>query len=283
MYLYSHFGDQNLNTGTQSARPTTDTKSGPARHWAAHASTTRTTIYNATTDQPVINPVAAGISVKDGATVTGSSRQPTGTVTFLFYHNASGTGTPIGAGTVMLNASGVANYSDVEGPLPPGSYSFVAHYNGNAVPAVDQCLEPLMIAADASDLHHDPEPDQRHAEHHHAPVLTDSAKLSSGYFPTGTITFDLYAPDGTTVVDTETVTVSGNGTYTTPTGYTLPTTGTVTGTYQWVASYSGDGNNNAREHQHGGRAGRRSPRPARRSARRPTRRTSRWMTAARRL
>ena len=29
------------------------------------------------------------------------------------------------------------------------------------------------------------------------------------------------------MVDTETVTVSGNGTYTTPTGYTLPTTGTV--------------------------------------------------------
>ena len=46
------------------------------------------------------------------------------------------------------------------------------------------------------------------------------------------------------LVDTETATVSGNGTYTTPTGYTLPTTGTVTGTYQWDASYSGDGNNN---------------------------------------
>ena len=46
-------------------------------------------------------------------------------------------------------------------------------------------------------------------------------------------------------MDTETVTVSGNGTYTTPTGYTLPTSGTVTGTYQWDASYSGDSNNNA--------------------------------------
>ncbi len=39
------------------------------------------------------------------------------------------------------------------------------------------------------------------------------------------------------------MTVSGNGTYTTPTGYTLPTTGTVTGTYQWNATYSGDTNN----------------------------------------
>ena len=37
-------------------------------------------------------------------------------------------------------------------------------------------------------------------------------------------------------MDTETVTVNGNGTYTTPTGFTLPTTGAVTGTYQWNAS-----------------------------------------------
>ena len=40
-------------------------------------------------------------------------------------------------------------------------------------------------------------------------------------------------------------TVNGNGTYTTPTGYTLPTTGTVTGTYQWDASYSSGNGNNA--------------------------------------
>ena len=58
------------------------------------------------------------------------------------------------------------------------------------------------------------------------------------------ITFTLLH-GGSTLVDTETVTVSGNGTYTTPTGFTLPTTGTVTGTYQWDATYSGDANNNA--------------------------------------
>ena len=75
-------------------------------------------------------------------------------------------------------------------------------------------------------------------------MLKDSATLTGGLAPTGTITFDLYAPDGVTVVDTEVVTVSGNGTYTTPTGYTLPTTSSVAGTYQWVASYSGDTNNN---------------------------------------
>ena len=45
--------------------------------------------------------------------------------------------------------------------------------------------------------------------------------------------------------------VSGNGTYTTPNGYTTPTTGTVIGTYQWVASYSGDENNNAATSEQG--------------------------------
>ena len=51
-------------------------------------------------------------------------------------------------------------------------------------------------------------------------TLNDTAVLSGGYHETGTITFTLYL--GSTLVDTETVPVSGNGTYTTPTGYTLP-------------------------------------------------------------
>jgi hypothetical protein len=50
----------------------------------------------------------------------------------------------------------------------------------------------------------------------------------------------LTSPGGT-VVDTETETVSGNGTYTTPTG-AVPT---IIGTYVWTASYSGDTNNQA--------------------------------------
>src|SRR5205085_1396088 len=59
--------------------------------------------------------------------------------------------------------------------------------------------------------------------------LTDSAALSGGSYETVTITFKLYDPSNN-LVDTETVMVHGNGTYTTPTGY-LPT---AAGTYQWV-------------------------------------------------
>ena len=45
-------------------------------------------------------------------------------------------------------------------------------------------------------------------------------------------------------MDTETVNVtSGDGTYTTPKGYTLPSNPTP-GVYQWDATYNGDSNNN---------------------------------------
>ena len=83
-------------------------------------------------------------------------------------------------------------------------------------------------------------------------ALTDSAMLAGASNPTGSITFYLFAPgvtpksDDSNNVYSDTVTVSGNGTYTTaagtnPGGY-LPT---ATGTYEWVAVYSGDANNNS--------------------------------------
>ena len=69
--------------------------------------------------------------------------------------------------------------------------------------------------------------------------LTDSATLSNAVNPTGTIAFTLYGPDGTTVVDTETVPVNGNGTYTTPNGFRP----NAPGNYHWTVVYSGDANN----------------------------------------
>src|SRR5262249_6695605 len=67
-------------------------------------------------------------------------------------------------------------------------------------------------------------------------TLTDSATLSGGYYPTGAITFLLF--QGSTLMHTETVAVSGNGPYTTPTGFTLPTTGRAARGYVWPPVYS---------------------------------------------
>ena len=66
--------------------------------------------------------------------------------------------------------------------------------------------------------------------------------LAGGYYETGSIIFTLVAPNGTTV-DTETVPVNGNGTYSTPAGYTLPTRARSSETINGI-NYGGDVNNN---------------------------------------
>jgi hypothetical protein len=69
--------------------------------------------------------------------------------------------------------------------------------------------------------------------------VSDTATLSGGSAPTGTITFRLYGPNNATCagspVFTSTVPVNDNGTYTS--GAFTPT---AVGTYRWIASYSGD-------------------------------------------
>ena len=73
-------------------------------------------------------------------------------------------------------------------------------------------------------------------------TITDTAHLSGGFNPTGTITFDLTGPNDVfctgAVAFTSTVTVNGNGDY-----VSGPFAPTATGTYQWRARYSGDDNN----------------------------------------
>lgn len=79
----------------------------------------------------------------------------------------------------------------------------------------------------------------------HRTTLTDSATLYGGNNPTGTLDFTLISVTSDKVVDTETVAVHGDGTYSTSPGYTLPTKEPVSGTYEWSVHYSGDGKNDA--------------------------------------
>src|SRR3989454_1160702 len=76
-------------------------------------------------------------------------RSPTGTVTFTFFTTSSTcTGTSVASGTVTLDASGVAHASASHGPLIAGSYSFIAHYNGDPnYTATDSPCEPLEVTA----------------------------------------------------------------------------------------------------------------------------------------
>jgi hypothetical protein len=74
-------------------------------------------------------------------------------------------------------------------------------------------------------------------------AIHDTASLSGGSNPTGSITFRLYdnaTCSGTPVYTSPGVAVNGNGDYASP-----DFTSTAAGSYHWVASYSGDGNNQA--------------------------------------
>ncbi len=187
--------------------------------------------------------------LKDSATLTGGL-SPTGTITFALF-------APDGVTVVdteVVTVSGNGAYNTPAGYTLPtaspvtGTYQWVASYSGDINNSPDSSAlgdEPVQVHAANPSLATDTIPPRVTLSSASPPILTDEATLTGGFSPTGTITFDLYAPGGVVPIDTEIVSASGNGTYTTPTGYTLPTAGTVTGTYQWVATYSGDSNNNA--------------------------------------
>src|SRR5207247_5134041 len=86
---------------------------------------------------------ARGTSVYD-TSVFSASRPiaPTGTVTYSFYANSTGTGTPVFTDTEPVGSPTIST-----APLGAGSYSFVAHYNGDSsyAPAT-AALEPLVVA-----------------------------------------------------------------------------------------------------------------------------------------
>lgn len=73
-------------------------------------------------------------------------------------------------------------------------------------------------------------------------AISDTATLIGGAAPTGTITFNLYAPSDPTCagapVFTSLVPISGNGSYP-----SASFTSAAIGTYRWIANYGGDSNN----------------------------------------
>src|SRR5439155_1195931 len=74
-------------------------------------------------------------------------------------------------------------------------------------------------------------------------TIQDTATLSGGTSPTRTLSPSLYTPFPYTTLFRSTsagsATVSGNGSYS-----SSAVTENVAGTYRWIASYSGDANNN---------------------------------------
>ena len=222
-WVASYSGDANNN-------PTATTK-GSEPETVKPASGTMSTTAGGT----VV--VGAG-NLTDSATLSGAYN-PTGTITFTLYA-PNGT-TVVDVLTDTVNGNGTYNTPTGYLPTATGTYQWVVSYSGdsnNNSASSTKGSEPETVISASPTLGTIPDVAVVIGS---GGTLTDSATVLDGYNPTGTITFTLYAPNDTTVVGTEMVAVSGNGTYNTPTGY-LPSAGL--GTYQWVASYSGDSNNN---------------------------------------
>ncbi|MCA1683969.1 MAG: hypothetical protein LC708_02425, partial [Actinobacteria bacterium] len=194
-------------------------------------------------------PVGVGGTIQDTATLSGGFN-PTGSIIF----NVFGPGDPnCGAAPVFTATvpvvNGNNNYTSPVFTVTPamgaGVYRFQATYSGdanNGAVGPTACSDPLervpvnpvspLVSTTAS------------ASVPVGGVINDSAILTNGAAPTGTITFTLFGPNNAACagapIFTSTVPVTGNGTYSPPVGFTTVSAGT----YRFVASYSGDANNN---------------------------------------
>ena len=200
-----------------------------------------------TTPSPTVATVGTATTLTDSATLSGGSA-PGGTITFTLFLN--GGGAPVD--TEMVSVTGNGTYATPTGlslvGATAGTYQWDASYSGdsnnNAMSDTGAPGEQVVVSQASPGLTGTPAASAVTLGSG-TTTLTDSAVLASGDAPTGTITFTLFLNGGGAAVDTESIPVSGNGTYTTPTGYTVPKTPAGVGTYQWDTSYSGDTNNSA--------------------------------------
>ncbi|HEY5317793.1 MAG TPA: hypothetical protein VIJ20_07425 [Solirubrobacteraceae bacterium] len=197
--------------------------------------------------------VAAGGTISDSATLSGG-RTPTGTITFNLYAASDTTcSNSLSTGTATVNGNGTYTSPAVT-ESTAGSYQWVASYGGDAnnTAIAEACNEPSEQVVVTPPPSPPPPPPIIQA----TPLIvtkaspgvlvggtiSDQATLSGGNAPTGTITFNLYSISDKTcshsLASGPPVTVINDGSYPSPV-----ITETTPGTYQWVATYSGDANN----------------------------------------
>jgi uncharacterized repeat protein (TIGR01451 family) len=202
-------------------------------------------------------PVVVGSSIFDTATINNGFGPPTfpphGSMTFtLFGPGDSTCGGPAVFNSTTRLPGTVPTYPGYAAPVTATSASFttslsgtfrwVTRYlgDGNNNPTSTACNDPgeNVVVSQAS-------PAIATQASTTVPIggtVTDTATLSGGFNPAGTLTFSIYGPADTTCsqtpLATTTATVGGNGTYASG-----PFTPAHAGTYRFVARYSGDAQN----------------------------------------
>ncbi|HEV8263632.1 MAG TPA: Ig-like domain repeat protein [Gemmatimonadales bacterium] len=190
----------------------------------------------------VVTSVTVGTTVHDKATVSGSGATPTGTVTFSWFTNGTCAGTAEATSSPQTLVNGMVDATGfTQTPAAPGSYSFKASYSGDDtyVSGDDPC-ELLTVGKASPTVTTEATPTASAGG-----TISDEATLtgSSGSNATGTISFTVFGPNNATCEGAGTpagsATVTGDGTYSSDAVPVIQA-----GTYRWIASYSGDGNNN---------------------------------------
>jgi uncharacterized repeat protein (TIGR01451 family) len=203
------------------------------------------------TTQASAGQITLGGFVTDTATLSGSNGAVTGTVKFFVCGPANAnpdcTSGGVQVGNPVTIGAGHAT-SDHFIPAAIGHYCFRAEYTPDQFAPyspsnhTDQTLECFTVNATTALNTNAGGPYTIGVGG--TVALSDQATLSGGANPTGTITFHLYlgadcSPGnevaGSPVTNT---TVAGNGVYPSPTIVV-----SATGTYHWIAVYSGDTNN----------------------------------------
>jgi hypothetical protein len=183
---------------------------------------------------------------EDSATLSGGN-QETGLLTFTLYAPDNTvadtqTITPSGNGTYVTSNTNVAE--------EVGTYTWKVAFAGdnynNATQDQGGTAEQLTTVKTSPSLVSAASFKAGSGSGVGSAIPEDSAVLSGGYKESGPITFTLYAPDNS-IVDTETVTPNGDGTYAT----SNTTVATQVGTYTWRVSYAGDSLNNGANDQGG--------------------------------
>src|SRR5215213_5864310 len=188
--------------------------------------------------------VTVGGSISDSIVLSGGV-SPTGTITLRVYgpDDATCSGTARFTDSIPVDHGNGTYGSPAHVIDVAGTYRFVASYGGdgnnNAVSGACNDANESVVVGKASPAI----VTNASANVTVGGSISDSIVLSGGVSPTGTITLRVYGPDDATcsgaTLFTDTITVNGNGTYNSP-AHTINTPGT----YRFVASYSGDGNNN---------------------------------------
>ena len=186
-----------------------------------------------------------GGSIQDTATLSGGTN-PTGTITWNLFgpSDPNCQAAPVKTFTASVNGNGPYTTSPAFSPSAAGAYHWVASYSGDGANSavsghcgdsgetsnVGPAGPALVTTATSANV---------------GGTISDTATLSGGSNPTGTITWNLFGPADpnctAAAIKTFTASVNGNGPYTTSPAFTANSAGA----YHWVASYSGDGNNSA--------------------------------------